>query len=131
MFMIDHALEQRAKSGKPILVALVGAGFMGRGIVLQVNRYAQGMKIVCVVNRTLDNARLAFEQAECAPVREIASAAQLSACIDNNEFAITDDFRAATECERIDVVIEVTGSVEYGAHARPAAPSPTASTSFS
>jgi len=115
MIMIDRALEARAKSGRPILVALVGAGFMGRGIVLQVNRFAQGMKIACVVNRTLDNARLAFEQAECAPVREIASGAQLSACIDNNEFAITTDFRAATDCDRIDVIIEVTGSVEYGA----------------
>jgi predicted homoserine dehydrogenase-like protein len=115
MIIIDHALEERAKSGCPILVALVGAGFMGRAIVLQVNRFSQGMKIVCVVNRTLENARLAFEQAGCGPVREIASAGQLSSCIDNNQFAVTDDFRAATDCSRIDVIVEVTGSVEYGA----------------
>lgn len=115
MIIIDHALEERARTGRPILVALVGAGFMGRGIVLQVNRFAQGMKIVCVVNRTLDNARRAFELAECQPIHEIASSAQLSSCIDNNQFAVTDDFRAATDCSRIDVIVEVTGSVEYGA----------------
>lgn len=115
MIIIDHALEERAKSGRPILVALVGAGFMGRGIVLQVNRFTQGMKIVCVVNRTVEKARLAFEQAECGPIREIASADQLSSCIDNNQFAVTDDFRAATDCSRIDVIVEVTGSVDYGA----------------
>lgn len=115
MIMLDHALEAREKSGRPILVALVGAGFMGRGIVLQLNRFSRGVRCVCVINRSLENARLAFEQAECAPVREIASANQLSACIENNEFAITDDFRAAADCERIDVLIEVTGSVEYGA----------------
>ncbi len=115
MIMLDHALAERAKSGTPIRVALMGAGFMGRGIVLQCNRFTPGIRVVCIVNRSIDKARFAFQQAECAPVREIASPSQLSACIDNDEFAVTTDFRAATDCERIDVVVEVTGSVDYGA----------------
>lgn len=115
MILIDRALEEREKSGRPILVAMVGAGFMGRGIALQINRYTRGMRLVAIANRNLENARRAFVEAGSTPVREIESAAELDRAIVAREYAITQDFDAVAGCAAIDAVIEVTGSIEYGA----------------
>lgn len=36
MIIVDKALEKRQKEDNPIRVAMVGAGFMGRGIALEI-----------------------------------------------------------------------------------------------
>ena len=46
MIIVDRALEQREREGNPIRVALVGAGFMGRGIALQIVTATPGMDLV-------------------------------------------------------------------------------------
>lgn len=115
MILVDHALEQREKAGRPILVAMIGAGFLGRAIALQINRYTRGMRLVAIVNRNLKNARRAFVEAGCTPVRQVESAAALDRCITANEYAVTQDFDAVATCASIEAVIEVTGSIEYGA----------------
>lgn len=51
MMIIDKALQRRADEGKPIRVAMVGAGFMGRGITLQIVTAVQGMELVAISNR--------------------------------------------------------------------------------
>ena len=115
MILVDRALEEREKSGRPILVAMVGAGFMGRGIALQINRFTRGMRLVAIVNRSLENARRAFAEARCEPVREVEFAAALKRSIAANEYAVTQDFDLVARCPSIEAVIEVTGSIEYGA----------------
>jgi len=60
MIIIDNALAEREKQGKPVRVGLIGAGFMGRGIINQLVNYTTGMKLVAVSNRTVKNARDAF-----------------------------------------------------------------------
>ena len=52
MIILDKALEQRQKEGNPVRVAMVGAGYMGRGIALQIEKYINGMKLVAISNRT-------------------------------------------------------------------------------
>ena len=44
MIITDKALEKRHREGNPIRVAMVGAGFMGRGIALQLSTAVPGMK---------------------------------------------------------------------------------------
>jgi hypothetical protein len=36
MILVDTALQKREDAGQPIRVGMVGAGFMGRGIALQI-----------------------------------------------------------------------------------------------
>lgn len=36
--IVDTALEKRAAEGNPVRVGLVGAGFMAKGIVLQIEK---------------------------------------------------------------------------------------------
>ena len=53
MIIVDTALKQREAAGDPIRVAMIGAGFMGRGIALQICRFTPGMKLVAI--RALQN----------------------------------------------------------------------------
>jgi predicted homoserine dehydrogenase-like protein len=59
MILVDAALQERARSGSPIRVGMVGAGFMGRGVALQVHTAVQGMELVAIANRRLEPARRA------------------------------------------------------------------------
>lgn len=115
MILVDRALKERADSGRPILVAMVGAGFMGRGIALQTRRYTQGIRLAAIVNRDLDQARRAFAEAGCEPVHAVDSAPALRRVLAADAHAITQDFGLVAACAEIEAVIEVTGSIEYGA----------------
>ena len=52
MIIVDKALQEREKEGRPVRVALVGAGFMGRGIALQILSAMAGMRLVAISNPT-------------------------------------------------------------------------------
>ena len=39
MIIVDNALKKREKERNPIRVAIVGAGNIGRGITLQIEKY--------------------------------------------------------------------------------------------
>ena len=45
MILLDTALAQREAEGRPIRIGLVGAGFMGRGIALQLCTPLLGMRL--------------------------------------------------------------------------------------
>ncbi|MCG2722931.1 MAG: Gfo/Idh/MocA family oxidoreductase [Thermodesulfovibrionales bacterium] len=116
MIIIDTALEKRQQEGNPIRVGMVGAGYMGRGIALQIINYVNGMKLVAISNRTLSEAERAYQQAGIEVVKPVETVSQLEETIAQNKFAITDDPILLCEAESIDALIEVTGTIEYSAH---------------
>ncbi|HKG11094.1 MAG TPA: hypothetical protein VKB07_11025 [Gaiellaceae bacterium] len=115
MIVVDRALEQRLAEGNPLRVGMVGAGFMGRGIALQILGSVPGLRLVAIANRTLDRAREAYEEAGADDVEVVESAAELEAAIAAGRYAITDDPRVVTEAGPVEAVIEVTGTVEEAA----------------
>ena len=116
MILVDNALKKRQQAGQPVRVAMVGAGFMGRGVALQICRYVPGMVLVAIANRTLAQARRAYEEAGELTAREVGTVGALEACIQLGQPAITSDALLLSRAEGIDAIIEVTGAVEYGAH---------------
>jgi len=116
MIIVDTALKKREYEGNPIRVGMVGAGYMGRGIALQIQQHVKGMKLVAISNRTLLKAEQAYRQAGVETVRPVETVAQLEAIIAQNKFAITDDPMLLCEAENIDALIEVTGTIEYSTH---------------
>jgi predicted homoserine dehydrogenase-like protein len=115
MIIVDTALKQRETNGDPIRVAMVGAGFMGRGIALQINRYTPGMQLVAIANRDPAKAVLAFQQAGVdAPVQSDDSRT-LEEAIDKGRHVVTTDALALCRARGVDAIIEVTGAVEFGA----------------
>ncbi|OKL38407.1 NAD(P)H-dependent oxidoreductase [Pontibacter flavimaris] len=114
MIIVDTALAKRQAEGNPVRVAMVGAGFMGRGIALQICKYTQGMELVAISNRTLDKAKLAYSQAEIEEVQEVTSVTELEENIRQGKYSVTEDAMLLCQAEGIDAVIEVTGAVEFG-----------------
>lgn len=116
MIIVDKVLEKRQQEGNPIRVALVGAGYMGRGIALQIEKYLKGMKVAAISNRTLAAAAQAYREAEVASVKTVETLAQLEESISIGQHAITDNAMLLCEAKGIDAVIEATGDVEFSAH---------------
>ncbi|MCB0164531.1 MAG: NAD(P)-dependent oxidoreductase [Anaerolineae bacterium] len=115
MMIIDKALEKRQADNNPVRVAMIGAGFMGRGIALQIGNYVPGMELVAISNRNIDAARRAYSEAGIDQVREVTTVAQLEESIAQNQYAVTEDALLLCQADGIDAIIEVTGAVEFGA----------------
>ncbi len=116
MIILDTALEKRAKDNNPVRVGLIGAGFMGRGLVLQITQFHPGMEVVAISNRSEKNARFAYEQAGRDGIEQVTSAKQLDDCIARGAPAVTDDPYVICESEQVEVILEATGELEFGAH---------------
>ncbi len=116
MIIIDKALEQREAAGNPIRVAMVGAGFMARGIALQFAKSVRGMKLVAISNRNLNGAIRAYAEAGIMDVEPVETQAELEKAIAVGRCAVTDNAHLLAMSEGIDAIIEVTGTVEYASH---------------
>ena len=116
MIIVDTALKKRQAAGRPIRVGMVGAGFMARGIALQILNVVPGMDLVAIANRHVEGARRAYEEAGVTSAREVTSLKEIDHAIERGEYAITDDPALICRAAGIDAVIEVTGAVEFSAH---------------
>ena len=105
MIIVDRALEERERQQNPIRVALVGAGFMGRGIVLQITSAVPGMEVVAIYNRNLEGAARAFKDAGIDEFSYICDSHALEDHIARRGVAITDDPDVICEAENIDAII--------------------------
>lgn len=114
MIIVDTALQQRSVEGRPVRVAISGAGWMGRHITRQVG-LMDGLEVVGVVNRTLAKAVANLELAGRNHVEHVDSLDSASAAIAAGNAVVTDDPRALCGAEGVDVVIETTGEIAFGA----------------
>ena len=114
MIIVDKALQKLEQDGKPIRVGMIGAGFMGRGIALQLLNVVPGMDLVAISNRHLDGAVRAYNEAGVQQVETVTSVSQLEDVISKRKHAVTEDPMLLCKAQNIDVIIEVTGTIEYG-----------------
>jgi len=115
MLIIDKALRERAAAGRPIRVGMVGAGFMGRGVALQIATAVPGMRLVAIANRHLEGARRAYAEAGQGDGQPVATQDELHAAIAAGKAAVTEDWRLLCAAPEIDAILEVTGSIDYAA----------------
>ena len=115
MIIIDTALAQLEAANTPIRVAMIGAGFMGKAIALQICSFTPGMELVAISNRRLQKAVLAYEDAGITDFQEVTTIEQLEDNIRHKRYSITNDPFLVCRAAGIDVVIEVTGAIEFGA----------------
>lgn len=118
MHIVDTALAKAEAEGRPIRVGMIGAGFMARGTALQLISYTQGIRLVAIANRTLDRARQAYVESgvPAEAIRTVATQTALEQAIADGAPAISDDALLLCKAEGIDVIVEITGAVEFGAH---------------
>jgi predicted homoserine dehydrogenase-like protein len=117
MIILDTALRAREEQGRPIRVGMIGAGFMGRGLANQIVNSTIGMRLVAISNRTVERACDAFRYANGALEPVVAGApAGLEDAIRAGRPAAAADAMLLCRSEQIDVLVDVTGAVEFGAH---------------
>jgi len=113
--IVDRALEQRASDGNPIRIGIVGAGFMGRAITRQIVRRVPGIQIVGIFNRNRERALEAWRAAGVEEVRTAGSVAALGDHAAAGRAVVVDDPQVLTDAGIVDVLVETTGAVEFGA----------------
>ena len=115
MIIVDSALKAREAEGRPIRVGIVGAGFMGQGLTNQIVNSVPGMRVVAISNRRPERAADAFRYAGLESVAVDSQNAFEDAAADRGA-VVTDDPLLLCRSEHVDVICEVTGAVELGAH---------------
>jgi predicted homoserine dehydrogenase-like protein len=115
VIIVDAALRAREAEGRPIRVGMIGAGFMAQGLANQILNSVPGMNLVAVYGRRVERAVGIFEYAGRSGVRIATDASELESAVASGTPVVTDDPLALCAAEGVDVVIDVTGSVELGA----------------
>jgi predicted homoserine dehydrogenase-like protein len=116
MIIVDKALQAREEQGKPIRVGMIGAGFMGQGLTNQIVNSVPGMRMAAVYNRRPERAFHVYRYAGCDKVVTASTQGALDDAIRRSVGAVSEDPFAICRSSEIDVVVDVTGSVEFGAH---------------
>jgi len=113
--IVDKALRELETNGRPIRVGMFGAGASGRAIALQLGTPAAGIRLVAISNRTPKHGDRAFQEAGIREWRRVGTAGEAEAAIARGFPVLTDDSSVLTGCDAIDVLVEVTGTVETAA----------------
>jgi len=112
---IDAALRQREREGRPIRVGIIGAGATGRAIALQLGTPVPGIRLAGIANRTAAHAERALRESGLAEWATPDAPAAVEASIRRGVPVLTDDPSLLTASPAIDLVIEVTGTVDFAA----------------
>lgn len=108
----------RKRGDDELRVALVGAGFVGRNLTYQIN-FTPGMRTALIVNRTAANAIDAYRRAGFSVEDVVVSddPKVLSSAIHAGKPAVTTSVEVMCGLDEIEIVMECTGSAEFGAYA--------------
>lgn len=115
MIIVDKVLRAREEQGRPIRVGMIGAGFMGQGLTNQITNSVPGMRMSAVYNRRPERAFHVFEYSGCQDIVSADTQSALDEAIRNDRPTVAEDAFTICRSPEIDVVVDVTGSVEFGA----------------
>ena len=115
MWILDNLLKAREEDGKPIRVGIAGAGFMGRGLTNQLVHSTPGMRVAAISNHRIERAVAAFQYAGCDDVVIAETARVFQDALEKGRPAATEDAGLLARSPLIDVLVDVTGAVEFGA----------------
>jgi len=108
---IHRLLEQRCADGKPLRVALIGAGKFGSMFLAQARRI-RGIHIVAIVDLSPQRARASL--ARTGWENEHFAAHSLDDARKSGTTFVTDDALAAISSGAVDIIIDATGSPAAG-----------------
>lgn len=116
VIIVDTALRRREEAGDPVRVGMIGAGFMARGIANSILNSIPGMRLVAIANRTVQNGIRAYAEAGADDIAVADTADALQDAMRSGRYVVTADPMLVAEADGIDVLLEVTGTVEEAAH---------------
>jgi predicted homoserine dehydrogenase-like protein len=99
-------LRQRAATGRPVRVGLIGAGKFGSMVLAQA-QHIEGMHIVGVADLNVEKAHASLARVGWAPEKH--SAKSLGDAVRNGTTFVLENAAALADCEEIECIIEATG----------------------
>lgn len=115
MIIVDNLLAKREAGNNPIKVGIIGTGEMGKGIINQITRYTPGVTVTTVFNRRVQKAVDALETAGIRKYTIADETGPFNAAIDSGVPIITNDIDLLLQADGIDLLIEVTGTIQFAA----------------
>ncbi|MEG1942283.1 MAG: SAF domain-containing protein [Angelakisella sp.] len=112
MFGLSEDFLRLEREGKPIRVAIIGVGQMGRSLVAQMVPM-NGISPVVIIDHRAERVIAALSK---VGVKEsgyalVTTAEQADAAVAQGKIAIAEDDRVATACGAVQVVIDATGAL--------------------
>jgi predicted homoserine dehydrogenase-like protein len=115
MIIVDNLLKAQEAQGTPIRVGMLGAGFMGQGLTNQITNSVPGMRMAAIYSRKVPRGLDAFRYSGLADPVQASSQAQLDDAVAAGKPVVTEDAFLLARSDHIDLLVDVTGSVEFGA----------------
>ena len=115
MFIVDNALKARAEQNNPIRVGILGAGFMAQGLTNRIVNTTPGMSVVAVFSRRPERAVEVFRYSGLTDVVEASTQDALEDAIRDSKPVVAADAFLLARSSQIDVLVDTTGSVNFGA----------------
>jgi predicted homoserine dehydrogenase-like protein len=105
-----------AAEERPLRVGIVGAGYVGRGLVHLLDRLP-GFRPALVVNRTVSRGVDAFVHAgvDAERIEVVDSADDARRALERGQPVVTADPDVAIALDDLDVLVEATGTIDHGA----------------
>ena len=116
MIIVDQLLKDRATHNNPIVVGMIGAGAMAGGVALQLLKYCPGFYLAAISNRTTAKAEAVYKNSGITSIANPDTQKAIDTAIENGEHCVVDDPKLVCRCPHIDVILEITGAVEFGAN---------------
>lgn len=115
MILVDSALEKRAAEQHPIRVGMIGAGAMARGVALQLIKYCKGFQLAAVSNRHLEGARNLYKCSGISSPMNPTTQSSFDQAMQKGQYCAVDDPLLLCRSPYLDVILEITGAVDFGA----------------
>jgi predicted homoserine dehydrogenase-like protein len=115
VIILDKELERREAAGAPVRVGIVGGGYMARGIAAQILGGMPGMRLVGLSNRHPERAERILAECGVGSAPRVETGDELESHVADAGPVVTADPAVICRSGLVDVVIEATGEVEFGA----------------
>jgi predicted homoserine dehydrogenase-like protein len=114
MIIVDTELRRREEAGQPVRVGMVGAGSIARANAIQIVNSTPGMQLVAISNRSVARAIGIWHDLGAEDVAEASDLQTLERHIGDGTAVVTADHTLLAQSGQIDVILELTGAVEFG-----------------
>jgi predicted homoserine dehydrogenase-like protein len=115
MIIVDTELQRLEEAGTPIRVGLVGAGYIAEAAALQIVNATPGMELVAIANRTVQKAIGIWREIGRDEIREATTLEALEEAIGAGTAVVACEHELLSRSGQIDVILELTGAVGFGA----------------
>lgn len=113
--MVDTELQRRQAAGRPVQVGLIGAGRTARMILVHLAGSVPGIRVAAIASRTPARAVEALQAVGVTEIVRGRGPEDVDRHAPTGPVVVLDDPLAVSAARAVDVIVDVTGTIEFGA----------------